>query len=281
MFGENLKKYRTAKGLSQNDVAEKLFVTRQCVSKWESNVTQPDLQTLGKLSALLDVSVDELVKDGGNAKPKSNYILVLFVANVLVSIFCILAFTALWRFMPQTIPAHRTHGVIDRYGSRNEIFLFYSIPAIFAALSALLYFVLRRHGDKKIEAFISLGVIIFLQLVFTVFFIVLYSEYLINVFSFATSTTAAALMCIGISMHPKICKPNRIMGIRTAETLKSPVIWNKTNTFGCYSFSACSIVIFTVNMSVIFDYSYLCLLAYLVPSIAVIVYAKIIGYSEL
>ena len=81
-------------------------------------------------------------------------------------------------------------------------------------------------------------------------------------------------------MHPKICKPNRIIGIRTKATLKSPVIWNKVNTLGCYLFSACSIVIFTVNMSVIFDYSYLCLLAYLVLSIAVIVYSKIIRNYE-
>lgn len=274
MFGENLKKYRTAKGLSQSDVAEQLFVTRQCVSKWESNVTQPDLQTLGRLSELLGVTVDELIKDSPDTKPKPNYNLCLFIANVLIATFCTLAFTALWRFMPNVIPAHWTNGVIDRYGSRNEIFLFYLMPAIFAALATLIYFVFKRHVDDKVGIFIGHCVILLMQLVFTVFFIVWYSEYLINAFSFATSTTAAALMCVGISMHPKICKPNRVIGIRTSETLKSPVIWNKVNAFGCYSFTACSVAIFTVNMCVIFDYSYLCLLAYAVLSVVVIVYAK-------
>ena len=46
MFCDNFKKYRTEKGLSQNDIAEKLFVTRQCVSKWEKGITEPDLETV-------------------------------------------------------------------------------------------------------------------------------------------------------------------------------------------------------------------------------------------
>ena len=53
MFGDNLRRYRIEKGFSQNDVAEKLFVTRQCVSKWEKGATQPDLQTLKQISDLL------------------------------------------------------------------------------------------------------------------------------------------------------------------------------------------------------------------------------------
>ncbi|MCH5161459.1 MAG: helix-turn-helix transcriptional regulator [Clostridiales bacterium] len=67
MFGDKLKKYRTDKGLSQNDLAEKLFVTRQCVSKWEKGITQPDLETLAQISELLDIPVDALIKDDGKS----------------------------------------------------------------------------------------------------------------------------------------------------------------------------------------------------------------------
>ncbi len=40
MFGENLKKLRKEKGLSQQEVAQRLHVVRQTVSKWESGVSQ-------------------------------------------------------------------------------------------------------------------------------------------------------------------------------------------------------------------------------------------------
>ena len=53
MFGANLKKYRLQKGYSQSELADNLYVTRQCVSKWEKGITQPDLDTLSRISELL------------------------------------------------------------------------------------------------------------------------------------------------------------------------------------------------------------------------------------
>ena len=46
MFCDNLKKYRRQAGFSQSELADKLYVSRQCVSKWEKGITQPDLETL-------------------------------------------------------------------------------------------------------------------------------------------------------------------------------------------------------------------------------------------
>ena len=63
MFKDNLKKYRKEKGFSQNDLAQKLFVSRQCISKWERGITQPDLQALTQLSDLFEVSIDVLIKE--------------------------------------------------------------------------------------------------------------------------------------------------------------------------------------------------------------------------
>ncbi|MDV7714880.1 transcriptional regulator [Oenococcus oeni] len=60
-FPEQLKKYRNKKNLSQKDLAGKLFISRQAISKWESGETTPDLNNLIKLSELLDVSLDTLV----------------------------------------------------------------------------------------------------------------------------------------------------------------------------------------------------------------------------
>ncbi len=63
MFGENLKKYRKKKQFSQESFAMKLFVTRQTVSKWESGLSMPDVQMLLKIAEVLEVSVNELLKD--------------------------------------------------------------------------------------------------------------------------------------------------------------------------------------------------------------------------
>lgn len=61
MLHENLKNYRTQKGLSQEQVALQVHVTRQTVSKWEKALSVPDAETLIKLSETLDVSVSELI----------------------------------------------------------------------------------------------------------------------------------------------------------------------------------------------------------------------------
>ena len=46
MLNENIKKYRKAKGLSQEELAERLNVVRQTVSKWETGLSVPDSQSL-------------------------------------------------------------------------------------------------------------------------------------------------------------------------------------------------------------------------------------------
>ena len=65
-FGQKLREVRTAKGYTQQALAEKLYVTRQTVSRWESGNRYPDLETLKKISAELEVSVDELLSTESN-----------------------------------------------------------------------------------------------------------------------------------------------------------------------------------------------------------------------
>lgn len=52
---------RTQKGLSQEELAEKVFVTRQAVSRWETGETIPNIDTLKLLSELFDVSINTLL----------------------------------------------------------------------------------------------------------------------------------------------------------------------------------------------------------------------------
>ena len=59
---------RTKKGLSQEALAEKVFVTRQAVSRWETGETVPNTETLKLLSKLFDVSINNLSKYISNFK---------------------------------------------------------------------------------------------------------------------------------------------------------------------------------------------------------------------
>lgn len=67
-FGENLQALRRRQGLSQEQLAEKLSVTRQTISKWERNQSTPDLNYLCELSGIFGISLDALIKARGSRK---------------------------------------------------------------------------------------------------------------------------------------------------------------------------------------------------------------------
>lgn len=69
MFPENLKAYRKAKGLTQEELAIRLHVVRQTVSKWEKGLSVPDADLLLRLAEVLDVSVSQLL--GAEVPPEA------------------------------------------------------------------------------------------------------------------------------------------------------------------------------------------------------------------
>lgn len=60
-LGNNLFKTRKKAGLSQEDVAEKLGVSRQTISKWETDETVPDIYQAKRLANIFNVSLDDLI----------------------------------------------------------------------------------------------------------------------------------------------------------------------------------------------------------------------------
>jgi transcriptional regulator with XRE-family HTH domain len=70
VFGEKLKSVRKTKGWSQEELAEKLFVSRQSVSKWENGQNYPSIEVIIKLSDLFEVTIDELLRTDEELKEK-------------------------------------------------------------------------------------------------------------------------------------------------------------------------------------------------------------------
>lgn len=76
-FGEKIKRLRRSKGLSQDQLAQRLSVSRQAVSKWEMDLSYPDAENIILLSDLFEVTTDTLLKEavdlpGTNGDPRAD-----------------------------------------------------------------------------------------------------------------------------------------------------------------------------------------------------------------
>ena len=92
-IGKNIKKHRLEKGMTQDQLAEKLNVTRQAVSNWETGKTQPSIETLTAMATHFDISVEALIY--GRSRPAlttgtgtGTIFVGLFLLFMLIGILC-------------------------------------------------------------------------------------------------------------------------------------------------------------------------------------------------
>ena len=108
-IGDKLKNARLKKSMTQEEVAEKLFVSRQSISNWENNKTYPDIGNVIALSDLYEISLDELLKGSDNFMKhleestdivKSNKKLIFFIGLALIAMIVMALFT---EFLPEKV----------------------------------------------------------------------------------------------------------------------------------------------------------------------------------
>ena len=73
-IGKTIKKIRAEKGMTQEQLAERLHVTRQAVSNWEQGKTQPDVETLSAMAEVFEMPVEELIY--GNTVHKESKVVI-------------------------------------------------------------------------------------------------------------------------------------------------------------------------------------------------------------
>lgn len=73
-FAEKLKSIRKQAGMSQEQLAEKLGVSRQAVTKWETDAGIPDIENIMAISSLFEISIDELLSNEREAKKPTEYL---------------------------------------------------------------------------------------------------------------------------------------------------------------------------------------------------------------
>ncbi len=94
LVSKNIKKLRQQKKFTQEDMAVKLFVTRQTISNWETGKSQPDIETLMKIAELFGVDITVLIygipNSDTNKKDKKH----LLIAGVILLIFSVFLYFA-------------------------------------------------------------------------------------------------------------------------------------------------------------------------------------------
>lgn len=147
-LASHIKEHRGRLGMSQEDLAEAIFVSRQTISNWENDRTYPDVQSLLLLSNLFEVSVDSLVKGdvkemkatlAAEAKKMNRLTIVMlafgiaalvwaFAAAIMDLDLAAIVVPAIVLFIPALIAAT----IIEKMKHDNQLFTYQAVEAFLA-----------------------------------------------------------------------------------------------------------------------------------------------------
>ena len=111
-LGNHIKHYRNEKGLSQEELAERVYVSRQTISNWENNKSYPDINSIVLLSEIFEISIDNLIKgDLEQMKKEINseevkklnfysWMVAIIFLIAIISLIPMLKFIGLYGFIP-------------------------------------------------------------------------------------------------------------------------------------------------------------------------------------
>ena len=121
-LGESIYRLRTARNLSQGDLADALDVSRQSVSKWENNMAVPDLDKLVKMSDLFGITLDELVTGRAPQATTVHTVSLPDILSLVLFIIAILCFTFLSIFAVH-------------WGLHDDVGILYGLTSLLAGIA--------------------------------------------------------------------------------------------------------------------------------------------------
>ena len=89
-IGKNIRWAREQRGYTQEELAQLLFVTRQTVSNYETGRSRPDVETLTRLSELLDVEVTDLIYGPEPVQSRTSLGVRLGISGALIALYLLL-----------------------------------------------------------------------------------------------------------------------------------------------------------------------------------------------
>lgn len=283
-FCERLKKIRTERQMTQEEVAETVFVKRQTVSKWELGITEPDLQTLERLAQLFDVTIDELVREKVNTEKKNHIPNILFLVSFCLVIINIITTLIYLKFLPNQIPMHyNSNFEVDRIGSKYETLLFIVCYIIFylPSLIGLLYSRKKNNGRYNTTSLIIITSIvsIFFQFAFGIFVLCVNSKYLIkdSFLSIFSAECGVIMLICSLLIHPKINRNiNLFFGIRTKFSLENKDNWYKLNRFGSFTLIIASLASILLAVFLNKELFFICFIPFVISLITIFIYEYVL-----
>lgn len=297
-LGEKLKEARENANLSQQDVADKLNVSRQTISKYELNINEPDLETLKELSYLYQVDINYLL--GMDSKTYSffakNTINKIFTYINIVIVFIAIVGSAIiiFKFLPETVAVHYNfEGEADRYGSKYELLLLNLILIVLMIFWAFIYILVKRAVEEENITQVTQNIIeLTIQIVFFICFLAFslvdfYYIFKVSIIRDIGSSVSVVFiflslleMCVGILSNPLINKFNYFIGYRSKYALSSNEAWIKLNH--CSSISLFIFSLISLIISIMFSSIYLVLLCllFIISIVPPIIYEIYLRKSE-
>ncbi|WP_338789741.1 helix-turn-helix transcriptional regulator (plasmid) [Priestia megaterium] len=158
-LGDKLKKLRKEHNYSQQQLAEKLHVTAQAISKWENNKSVPDIINLVQLSEVYDSSLDYLIKSDKQLQKK------LSIYNVRLKIFNFFVVAFILVMVVVTSILIKAQFFMSQHSLGGWLIVGLGLLLIiFTFLSLYCYIVKKKYFIFLWSAFLMLGCILFVGL---------------------------------------------------------------------------------------------------------------------
>ncbi len=175
-FNEKLQELRKQKGLTQEELAEKLYVSRAAISKWESGRGYPSIDSLKAISKFFSISLDELlsseealnIAEEDNEKKQNHFCgLIYALLDICASLLLFLPF-----FAEKNGDTIKSVSLISLNNAQSYIKIIFliivSVTAIFGILTLLLQNCQAKYWSKyKAIISLSLGAILLLLFIIT------------------------------------------------------------------------------------------------------------------
>ena len=285
-FNEKLKALREAKGYTQDEIASRLNIARQSVSKWEQGINEPDFDTLKKLCTILDCSIAELIDDdkevvSSKEEKREKTANKLFIASLILSISAVLTLFALIIASNDVAIIHFDFNGNKKYGSKWWLLIGIAVLLVGVGFNTFIkIFVSKNDKYKKynvaymVLALVTNVVLVAVALTISGLQVEVESQKALNLVGAVLFST---LIGLGPFTHPKFNKRNPIFGYRSNLTISNEYAWNKVNAFASIILTVFSLIGYALIL-VFIDKSWaLCLIGILLVSmIPLITYHEII-----
>ena len=281
-FNEKLKHFREKHGLTQDDVASKLNIARQSVSKWEQGINEPDFATVKQLCIIFDCSIADLIDDDkevvtSKEVKREKVVKTIFMINSVMVVMSILMLIAIVLLADSQAIIRWDIDFNPVYGSKWMLLINLVTFVLLSFLTGLPMVLGCKGGFYKQYRFVgSIFALIVNVIIIALVFVLTALQFNMGEMEACNLSIIGAfslIFAISPFSHPYFNKRNPFFGFRTKFTITNEVAWNKLNSLSSILMGISSIIGYV--LTIIFAYSIyamLFILIYVVILIPLIIY---------